>query len=183
MAVGFGYFHGDDFPQRWANCATTPLSWLNINPRDNLYLKGIACDGHPLSTITVGVESAMGVKEERTFTLKDGELSKFVGEGVGQNTSSVHLEAEHSQFIRGVTMDHGQIKYLRYPTTKDQLEQAQSIFRDFEYYRSLCQSPQLLDDATDLISSTGSGQKANANTSSGKINEDLIRSAPTGNVR
>ena len=116
--------------------------------------------------------------------MQDGELSKFVGINTNKNGASVHLEAEHSQFVRGVTMDgHGKLNYLRYPTTKTQLEQAQSIFRDFEYYRSLCQSPKLLDEALDMIYIKGLGPKAYDETSPEKINQGLMQNAPSGSVR
>ncbi|HWU43223.1 MAG TPA: hypothetical protein VN132_07295, partial [Bdellovibrio sp.] len=57
------------------NCASTPLSWMGVNPRDTLQVKELNCkvaSTGDLAGVEIRVESSRGEIQKRTFSLEKG---------------------------------------------------------------------------------------------------------------
>jgi len=102
------------------NCYSQPLSWVNLNPRDNLYLQEITCLNE---SIVVKLESKTEKIANLTFTFKNSELSS-VTRNYGLKPS------EGVESLQASSLEN-----------KQQKKDFEDLKADSKYYQQLCKDP------------------------------------------
>lgn len=139
--AGQNWMHGTSFKQRYLNCAASPLSWFGINPRDNLYLRKFEnCSPDKISAI---VTSPNGSEQKREFIFSNGKLVTVRMTNL-KTSETATLSANQS----GNALLSGQVSSKEMKDralSSDQVIEAQSLLRDAQYYRGVCNNPERRD--------------------------------------
>ncbi len=133
-AVLAGAVKGDTMGQRFLNCASKPLSWMDMNPRDRLYLKNLDCGS---DTISVSLKASTGKEERRVFQKSGGSLKSIQLTGES-NTVTLFTSADQKRIENGETQTGRQ---LSRPANSKMLDEAQTLLRDYEFYSRACSDP------------------------------------------
>lgn len=115
------------------NCAAAPLSLINKNPRDRLYLADIQC-ANEKNELNVRLISPSRRKETRTFSYS-GERLRSVEMKEGEKKARLFTSADGAKFEKG-ELDGGLQLYR--PRSRKELDSVDGLLSNFEYYRGLC---------------------------------------------
>lgn len=115
------------------NCAASPLSLINKNPRDRLYLADVQCTNDK-NELSVRLISPTRREETRTFTYA-GERLKSLEMLESPNKAKLSVSEDGTKFEKGETQE-GLLLYR--PRSSTVLDSMDRLLSDFEYYRGLC---------------------------------------------
>lgn len=175
-----GHFYCSLDSDNWSeylNCMTAPLSTMGMNPRDNMFVRNLDCKK---SGPEVDVASATGKLQTRQFQVIDGVLKGvFVTSYAGLRSESpgsqFNYNAKQKRFDSAeidVRNPNGPGKYVRPRNNKD-LDEAQALVRDFEYYKELCSDPERKAHVLRQIQAGNDKMKAYE----GKSTKDLLKTS------
>lgn len=160
----------------YANCITTPLSTLGINPRDRMYLENISsCDGK----VEIKVASSMGRHEIRKFQNdQNGQLAKIIiteshGDSIELTVDKIKNQIVSARlYAYGSTPDKPSRILLR-PENAKELDSLNGLITDYKLYKDLCAH----DDRRRTVLANINSGKESTRASDGRTAKDLVNSS------